>query len=124
MLMILVAFAFAVALDAEQPETVMITLHAKPGAEQTLAAVIARHYDTARRLNLVVSDAPHVTLRSVEGTGKPEFVEIFTWRDREIPDHAPKEILAIWQDMNNLVEPRMGQPGLTITEMVPVKTAK
>jgi len=120
----LIAVALSLALLGGQPETVMITLHAKPGAEQALADVLARHYATARRLDLVVPEAPHVTLRSADGGEKRDFVEIMTWRDAEIPDHAPKEILAIWQEMNALVEARAGQAGLTITEMVPVKAAK
>jgi hypothetical protein len=120
----LIALALSLTLLAEQPETVMITLHAKPGAEQALADVLARHYETARRLNLLVPDAPHVTLRSVEGTEKPDFVEIFTWRSADVPDHAPKEILALWQEMTGLVEARGGAPGLRITEMTPVRSAK
>jgi len=121
---VLIAFALSLALLGEHPETVMITLHAKPGAEQALADVLARHYATARRLNLLAPDAPHVTLRSADGAEKRDVVEIMTWRDAETPDHAPKEILAIWQEMNALVEPRGGQPGLTITEMVPLERAQ
>jgi len=34
----------------EEPETVMITLHAKAGGEAELARVIARHWDPVRRL--------------------------------------------------------------------------
>ena len=45
------------------------------------------------------------------------FVEIMTWRDASIPDSAPKEIQAIWADMNRLVEKRNGRPGLTIDEV-------
>jgi len=120
----LIALALSLTLVGEQPETVMITLHAKAGAEQALADVLARHYDTARRLDLVVPDAQHVTLRSVDGADTRDFVEILTWRDAEIPDHAPKEILAIWQEMNGLVEARGGQAGLTIKEMAPVTRAK
>jgi hypothetical protein len=119
-----IAFALALVLVAEQPETVMITLRAKPGAEQALADVIARHYDTARRLDLIKADAPHVTLRSADGQDKPYFVEIFTWRDADIPDHAPAAILQIWQEMNALVEARGGKAGMDIVEMVPVTPAK
>ena len=120
----LIALALTLTLLGEQPETVMITLHAKPGAEEALADVLARHYDTARRLNLVVPEAPHVTLRSPDALEKRDFVEILTWGDAEVPDHAPKEILALWQEMTALVEPRGGRPGLSIAEMVPVKKTK
>jgi hypothetical protein len=100
---------------AEAPETVMITLHAKAGAEAELAQVIARHWDTARRLNLV-RDTPHLTLRSAEG-GQTDFVEIMTWRDAGIPDSAAPEIQKIWAEMNRLVEKRGSVPGLSIEQM-------
>ena len=111
----LLVCAAAGSLRAEAPETVMITLHAKAGAETELARVIAHHWETVQRLELA-TDAPHVTLRAEEGT-LTYFVEIFTWRDASIPDAAPKEIQAIWADMNRLVEKRNGKPGLTITEV-------
>jgi hypothetical protein len=100
---------------AEKPETVMITLHAKAGAEAELAQVIARHWETARRLNMV-RDTPHLTLRSAEG-GRTDFVEVMTWRDASLPDSAPPEIQKIWADMNRLVEARGGTPGLRIEQM-------
>src|ERR1051325_3870211 len=43
---------------ADEPELVMITLRPKPGAETALAEVIARHFDTARQLNMLAPDAP------------------------------------------------------------------
>ena len=103
----------------EHPETVMVTLHAKPGSEAELAAVIARHWDTARRLDLVL-DAPHLTVRGVESDAKTYFVEIFTWRDPSVPDNAPADIQKIWAEMNRLVEPRNGQPGLEFSEVAVV----
>jgi len=108
--------AFAAPVQADQPETVMITLHAKPGAESSLARVIERHWETVRRLNMV-TDAPHVTLRGTENRDKTYFIEIMTWRDASVPDNAPPEILALWKELNELVEPRNGQRGLDITEM-------
>ena len=104
---------------SEEPETVMITLHAKAGAEAELAQVIARHWETVQRLKLV-SNAPHITLRgreAAEDAMRTFFVDVFTWRDASIPDAAPKEIQAIWADMNRLVEKRNGRPGLTIDEV-------
>jgi hypothetical protein len=119
-----IVLALSLFLAAEQPETVLVTLHAKPGAEQALADVLARHYDIARRLDLIVPDAPHVTLRGNEEHGLTYFIEIFTWRDSDAPDHAPAAILETWKQMNALVEPRGGKPGLSFTEMTPVTRAK
>ena len=96
---------------AAEPETVIVTLHAKAGAESELARVIARHWEAVRRLQMV-SDAPHVTLRGAEDGDKTYFVEIVAWRDASIPDTAPAEIQAIWKEMNELVEARDGKPGL------------
>jgi hypothetical protein len=89
----------------------MVTLHAKPGVEQELARVIANHWSAARRMNLVL-DAPHVTLRGMDDDDKAYFIEIFTWRDANIPDAAPAGIRKIWDEMNRLVEARGGHSGL------------
>ena len=37
--------------------------------------------------------------------------------DADIPDHAPAEVQAIWQEMNAVVEPRGGKPSLSFAEM-------
>jgi hypothetical protein len=100
---------------SEEPETVMITLHAKAGAEAELAQVIARHWDTARRLKMI-RETPHLTLRSAEGS-QTDFVEIMTWRDASVPDAAPPEIQKLWAEMNRLVEKRGTTPGLKIEQM-------
>jgi hypothetical protein len=100
----------------------MITLHAKAGAEAELAQVIARHWDTARRLKMI-RETPHLTLRSVEGA-ETDFVEIMTWRDASVPDAAPAEIQQLWAEMNRLVEKRGATPGLRIEQMSVVTEAR
>jgi len=100
----------------ENPETVMATFHAKAGSEAELTRVIARHWTVARDLKLV-RDTPHITLRGIEGGDKTYFVEIFTWREAGIPDAAPAEIQAVWKEMNQLVEPRGGRPGIDFVEV-------
>jgi hypothetical protein len=107
---------------ADEPETVMITLHAKAGAEAELAQVIARHWDTARRLKMI-RETPHLTLRSVEGA-QTDFVEIMTWRDASVPDAAPAEIQQLWAEMNRLVAKRGATPGLRIEQMSVVTAAR
>jgi hypothetical protein len=110
------------AARADTPETVMITFRPKPGAEQQLAAVIADHWATARKMNLVQPD-PHVTVRLKDDGGRPVFVDTFTWRDRDIPDNAPPAILTIWSEMTRLTEGRDGRPGLDIAEVTLVASA-
>lgn len=104
---------------ADKPETVMVTFHAKPGAEAALAKAIAEHFATARRLNLVRSE-PHVTVRMREGD-KTALVDIFTWRDGDIPDDAPPPILAIWAQMAKLTEPRQGMPAIEVAQVALVR---
>jgi len=106
----------AAAFRGDDPETMMITLRPKAGAEAELKAVIAAHWETARRLNLVQPE-PHVTLELKDETRALYYVDVFTWRDRDIPDNAPDEILKIWNDMNRLTAPRAGRPGLDIREV-------
>jgi hypothetical protein len=104
------------AQHADQPETVMVMLHAKPGAEADLTGVIARHWTTARKMKLV-HETPHLTLRGTEDGGKTWFVEVFTWRNAGIPDAAPAEIRKIRAEMNRLVEARGGHAGLEFVPM-------
>jgi hypothetical protein len=104
------------AARADQPETVMVTLYPKPGADVELARVIADHWKTANQLKLV-NATPHVTLRGTDESKKTYFVEIFTWRDNSIPDNAPAAIQNIWSQMNALVENQPGRPGLAFTEV-------
>ena len=104
---------------ADEPETVVATFDAKPGAEAALAKVIADHFATARQLNLVLTE-PHVTIRMSEGD-KSALVDIFTWRDGSIPDDAPPAILAIWTEMARLTEPRGGKPAIDIVQVALVR---
>jgi hypothetical protein len=115
-LSLLVAAPVAIPLGAsvtDIPETVIVTVRPKAGAEAELERVMARHWTTAQRLGLVLAE-PHVRIQAKDAEGKPYLVEIFTWRDADIPDNAPAEIQAIWTDMNRLVEARNGRPGLEI----------
>jgi hypothetical protein len=92
-----------VALAADpKAETVMVTCVAKPGFETELGGILKRHWDAVKALYLI-ADSPHMTLKRIEG-GKTTYFEIFTWKDRSIPDHAPAPIQAIWSEMNRYSE--------------------
>lgn len=113
---VLLAALSLAALQNADPETVHITFRPKAGREAALKRVIADHWATATKLGLVQPE-PHVTVEMKDETGRPCFVDIFTWRDRDIPDNAPAAILVIWADMNRLTEARGGRPGLDIKEV-------
>lgn len=82
-------------LHAAEPEIVVITLRAKPGAAADLETLS----------------------RGTEEDNQVFLMEIFTGRDASIPDAAPKEIQAIWAEMNALAEPRRSRPGLTLDQV-------
>jgi hypothetical protein len=100
---------------ADTPETVVVTYHVKAGEEAAIERVLAEHWQTARRLRLVLP-APHI-LVAREEHGHHDLIEILTWRDGGIPDDPPEAILQLWARMNALVEPRDGQPGLDFSKV-------
>jgi hypothetical protein len=97
-------------------ETVIATYRLKQGKEDDLLKLLAKHWSTIHRLGMV-RDQPHLVLRGKDDSGKTFFVEILTWDDSETPDHAPTEVRAIWKDMEPLVEPRDGHPGIDYPEV-------
>ena len=107
---LLLLFA-AVAASAATPETVMVTYRAKKGSEAQLAQVLSRHWETVRRLDLVTAEP-----REVFRAGST-LIEVFTWKDAEIPDNAPAEVTALWAEMNKLVE----KNGISILEVERVR---
>jgi hypothetical protein len=83
------------------------------------AELSAKTWTIYRRLDLVLP-APHVVLRGVDSQNLPYFVEVFTWRNAEIPDHAPAEVRAVWQDLENACEKRNGRPGIDFAEVTAI----
>jgi hypothetical protein len=102
-------------------ETIFSTYHVKRGMEAKFAKLNAKTWALYRQLDLTLP-VPHVVLRGVDSSNLPYFVEIFTWRSAEIPDHAPAEVRAIWQELENACEKRNGRPGIDFTEVTTVAT--
>jgi hypothetical protein len=120
------AFAFASLLlslaaspAAAQPaggtETVLVTHRVREGKEAAYARVLAREWSTLRRLGLVL-ERPHVVLSGVDESGRPIFVELLTWKDHDAPDNVPPEVEQIWNEMETLVERRLGHRGIEFPE--------
>ena len=79
-------------------ETVLVTYHPKAGKESEMLRILKDEWAVLTRLNLVVG--VHQLYRAEsEGGGKPFFVEIFTWKSSEIPDHAPPDVRKVWAEM-------------------------
>jgi hypothetical protein len=107
-------------LPAPGTETIYSIAHVKPGMENQYAELSAEAWAIYRRLDLVL-EKPHVVVRGVDADGLPYFVEIFTWKSPEIPDHAPPEVRAVWQQLESVCEMRNGRPGIDFTEVTAVQ---
>jgi hypothetical protein len=101
MLILTLLLSIAAAAIADTPETVFITFRPKAGAEAELERVIAGHWETVTRLHLV-ANRNRLIYRVRESGGKTRFLQILTWRDAEIPDHAPAQVRRWWKEMERL----------------------
>jgi hypothetical protein len=107
--------------ENEVPETVMVTYQVIPGREAALKAVIARHWETARKLHLIKSPLHLIVQRN--DSKNPYIVEVFTWRDGSAPDQAPQAIQELWMQMHELVEAREGRAGIDFVHVDLVEAA-
>jgi hypothetical protein len=105
---------FFASQDSET-ETVLSTLRARAGSEDELQKTLSQEWSTLRRLGLVLAE-PHVLLKGKDESGKTIFVEVFTWRDHEAPDHAPAAVQEIWKHLEALCEARLGHRGIEFPE--------
>ena len=94
-------------------ETVVVTYLPKAGQDAALQQEIAATWSEMLRLRLTANDEHHF-YRAEDDNSRPYFVEIFSWKDAETPDHVPPAIEAHWKKFSDLVEPRGERPGLQI----------
>lgn len=100
-------------------ETIHSVAHVKPGHEAEYATLSARTWAVYTRLGLVLPH-PHVVLRGTDDRSRPYFVEVFTWKSPDIPDHAPPQVRALWNQLEQQCEPRDGRPGIDFAVVTPV----
>jgi hypothetical protein len=103
----------------QDTETIYSIAHVKRGMEAQYAELSARTWALYRKMDLVLAK-PHVVVRGTDSEGLTYFVEIFTWKSADIPDHAPGEVRAIWQQLEQACEKRDGRPGIDFTEVTAV----
>jgi len=115
----LLAINVAGQLPGPGTETVHSIAHVKAGHEAEYAKLSGNAWALYKRLGVVL-DHPHVVLRGTDEKGLPYFVEIFTWKSPDIPDHAPPEIKAIWQQLEQACERRDGRPGIDFAPVTPL----
>jgi hypothetical protein len=98
------------------PESVLVTYHVKPGAEDQFQRVLTDVWAFYRQQRLVFAQ-PHVIARADDGPGTTRFIEIFTWVSHAAPEHVPASVGKLWDQMQSLCEPRDGHPGIDISEV-------
>lgn len=97
----------------EAPEWVFCFYRVVPGKEEELVELMGRHDQAVRKLGLV-TDEPTQVWRGADDRGRPFFVKLFEWRSGEAVEraHEHPEVLAVWERMDPLCEPRDGRPGM------------
>ena len=98
---------------AETHPTVICTYRVRKDKEPEFRALLDRHWPKLRELGMVTSQ-PSSLFRGLDGEDRPYFVEIFDWRDAAQPEkaHEHPEVMAIWEPMDALCEPRDGRPNM------------
>jgi hypothetical protein len=100
-------------MPAKSPETVICTYRVKEAAEPQFRALLAKHWPTLDRLDLV-NQSIHELFRGTDESGKAFFVEIFEWKNEDTVRvaHESPQVLSIWEPMEALCEERLGRPAL------------
>jgi hypothetical protein len=102
--------------EKDPPETVEITYHIQMGREQELQAVLNRAWAIYNAEHLVIPQS-HAMVMSREYGNRPRIVETLTWVSHSAPDHASKAISDVWNQIQDLCEPRAGHDGVEMIEL-------
>lgn len=96
----------------KRPETVLCTYRVARGQEAAFVALLERHWPALHELGLTTEE-PAVVYRGTDEEGGTFFVELFTWKPGAVGRaHEHPDVLAIWEPMGKLTEPRGGRPGM------------
>ena len=89
-------------------ETVVCTYRVRVDAEERFVELLSRHWRTLHELELV-TDERALVFRSVKAP--PTYIEVFTWVEGGFGRaHEHPDVLAIWEQMEPLLEERDGRP--------------
>jgi len=100
----------------DAPETVEITYHVKLGMDSQMQSVLSRAWTIYNKEHLVLPQ-PHYIVMTREYGNRPRMVESFAWVNHSVPDHAPKSVSDIWNEIQDLCEPRGGHDAVEMIEL-------
>jgi hypothetical protein len=107
-------------MPAAKTQIVVCTYRVKSGKENAFRRLLARHWPTLKRLDLVAA-APRLMLRGIDKDRRSDFVEVFAWKPGGFQrGHRMPEVLAIWEPMEKLCETRHGLPATEFPHFEPV----
>ncbi|HEV3167878.1 MAG TPA: hypothetical protein VGZ22_28005 [Isosphaeraceae bacterium] len=101
--------------------TVICTFRVKSGGEGEFIELLRRHWPKLHSLGLATADKP-VHYQGHEKSGGPIFFEIFSWVSEQASReaHQHPEVMAIWEPMGALCEPREGRPPMEFPHVQPL----
>src|SRR5581483_12487893 len=97
---LLLILAFATTAQAQKPEMIVSMLYPKPGKQEELLRAIRATWAVYTGMGLVTAD--HPLYRAETEGGSIYYVEIFTWKDENIPDNAPPEVKKAWAGLREV----------------------
>jgi hypothetical protein len=91
----------------------------KAGQEDALFALVKKHWPVLSRAGLVTATPAQVYRATDKRTGRPFFIEIFSWRDEQASGlaHQLPEVMSIWEPMGPMLE---GGPSPELAHVEPV----
>jgi hypothetical protein len=107
--------------ERAMPNRVICHYRVAPGNEQAFEALLADHWPTLERLELVTSEPPQHYRGAEHDNGQPIYFEIFDWCDGAVDRaHEHPEVMAIWERMDQLCEARGGKPNMEFPHVEPL----
>ncbi len=100
------------------PETVICHYRVAPGNEEAFERLLAEHWPTLDRLQLVESPGTVVYRGVEEVTNRPIYFEIFHWRDGAVERaHEHPQVMQVWERMDQLCEARGERPNMEFPQV-------
>jgi hypothetical protein len=96
----------------------------KEGSQAAFRKLLAKHWPTLRKVGLA-ADVASTIYEGSEGERRPIFVELLNWRDPDGADRAHEipDVMAVWEPMGKLCEPRDGRPPMEFPRVEQIKIA-
>jgi hypothetical protein len=100
--------------------TVFCHYRVASGNEAAFERLLREHWPTLHRLGLVTNQ-PSRHFKGEEQEGGALYIEIFDWLDGAAGRaHEHPEVMAIWEPMDQLCEPRHGKPRMEFPHLEPI----